>query len=113
MLENFVGYSTVQYATSELLQDFIFMQIKLISKKGFALTVASFWKRELLELKNGIFNQFESAKHITSCTSRGIIENRSTERIKVKNIKIYLHSEKDEWFWRIIFCELVRLLVRV
>ena len=41
------------------------------------------------------------------------MENRSTERIKVKNIKIYLHSEKDEWFWRIIFCELVRLLVRV
>ena len=88
------------------------MQIKLIFKKGFALTVVSFWKRELLELKNGIFNQFESAKH-NVMYSRGIIENRSTERIKVKNIKIYLHSEKDEWFWRIIFCELVRLLVRV
>lgn len=70
MLENFVGYSTVQYATSELLQDFIFMQIKLISKKGFALTVASFWKRELLELKNGIFNQFEIAKHNVMYKSR-------------------------------------------
>ena len=70
MLENFVGYSTVQYATSELLQVFIFMQIKLISKKGFALTVASFWKRALLELKNGIFNQFEIAKHNVMYKSR-------------------------------------------
>ena len=70
MLENFVGYSTVQYATSELLQAFIFMQIKLISKKGFGLTVASFWKRELLELKNGIFNQFESTKHNVMYKSR-------------------------------------------
>ena len=89
------------------------MQIRLIFKKSLALTVASFWKRELLELKNGIFLISSKAQNITSCTSRGIIENRATERIRIKNIKIYLHSEKDEWFWRIIFCELVRLLVRV
>ena len=48
-----------------------------------------------------------------SRTSQGIIENRAIESTKIENIKIYLHSEKDEWFWRIIFCELVRLLVRV